>query len=786
LANTLLIPLKGEKLNQLLHMQIKKISLFKSVDILSYVLMGLNLLAVPLVMAKNLSNAFVIPKVYIFAGLILLNLLLVAVKVAITKKFVFRQSFLDLPILVFLGTGFLSAIFSVNRYDSFFGRNEFFMLSFIFLLFLVLFYFVLINYLQTVKNWKWLLDGLIFLGGFSTLPFLLKSLVKIDIFNWLFKLPAWNTIDNVNSLFGLWLIVVFILSAGQVMRKNLVVWRLWLYSVISLLCLAVLLLLGFGNLWWLLLIATILLLFLGVGFVGEARLSALSILFVVLILTVVFIVFGSPKAWQTSVPAEVSLGLKPSLQITYQTLKSSVMNFIFGQGLGGFGVSFSQFRSADFNASDLVWSLRFRQPFGSIMGILSEGGILMFLSFIFLVLFYLGHTVHLWLKNRVKTSVKLKNTVEKVLSSDDPENIKLEIFLVSAAWLVLTLAAGVMFLGPTLWWLWWLLLGLGVSGLGFISKQATKLKEWVIIDSPQYNLAFSFVMIVIITVVIMLGIWGVRLYCAETAYTRALQSGSTDQAENNLQQALNYRNNYDLYHVALAQVYLSKAANLSRTNDPNNVSALSGLLAQAVNEAQKATELSPASVAIWENLATMYENAVLLVPEARDWAIKSLIKAAELEPTNPVLVWRLGNNYFLANKTDEAVKQYQKALELKPNYADAYNSLANLYEVGKKIPLAVKVYEQALTNRLNSPEIFFNYGRLLYNRAQNNDREFAEQLWLAAVQLQPNYSNALYSLGLLYEGRGDYDKALQYYQQVDKLNPGNQDVKSKISALQGS
>ena len=41
--------------------------------------------------------------------------------------------------------------------------------------------------------------------------------------------------------------------------------------------------------------------------------------------------------------------------------------------------------------------------------------------------------------------------------------------------------------------------------------------------------------------------------------------------------------------------------------------AVSVLVAQAVNSAKRSTEISPNSVAVWENLATMYENAAALV-----------------------------------------------------------------------------------------------------------------------------------------------------------------------------
>jgi len=761
-------------------MQIKKASLFNLVDVLSYVLVGISIVAVPLLLDKHLANIYILPKQYVLFGLIMLNLLAATIKIAITKKVVYRQSFLDLPVLLFLGAGLLSTVFSANLYDSFFGRNEYFVLNFVFLLFLALYYFILVNSINSIKIWRRFLDLLVIVGGLSTIPFVVQGIFKFDLLKWWTGGgQALNVLTGANSVYGLFLIIIFVLSAGQLMRKNLPTVRLALNIAASLLSFVVLVLLGFSSLWWLLLLSLVALLFLGVGFVNEARTPALTALFALFIITTIFIVFGSPKSWQATVPAEVSLGLKPTAQITYQVLKSGVFDFIFGKGLGAFGAAFSQFRPVDFNADNLAWSLRFHQPIGSFWALLSEGGLLMFLAFVFLLLSYLGHTVHFWLKNRNKGSNK---TDENIFAGDE-ENLKLEIFLVAVAWLILTISSVAIFFDTAIWWLWWLLLGLGVAGLSLINKQVIKTKEWGVIDMPQYNLSFSFGMILVITFILLSGVWGVRLYWAENAYASALRSPNYQEAEQNLNTALSLRDNYDLYHAALAQAYLSQAADLSKNNSADNMAAVSNLLARAVNEAQKASQISPASVAIWENSATMYENAVLLVPEARDWAVKSLEKATALEPTNPVLAWRLGNDYFLANKNEEALKAYQKAIDLKPDYAPPYIGLAGIYENSQKIDKAVEVYNQALALRLNNPEILFNYGRLLYNRNQNDDRKNTEQLWLATAQLQPNYSNVLYSLGLLYEGQGNTAKALDYYKQVKNLNPGNQEIINKINNL---
>ena len=474
-------------------------------------------------------------------------------------------------------------------------------------------------------------------------------------------------------------------------------------------------------------------------------------------------------------------GVRPSWSITSDVILSNAKNFLVGSGFGTFGVDFSKFRTADFNNDQFAWSLRFNQPFSSLLALLAEGGLATFLVFIFLCLFALGHALNSWFR------LRLSGTVENIINELglSQNNARLDVFLVVAAWIVLTIGLGATLYGPVLWWLWWLMLGLVVSGLAFFSQNVVRHKEWEVEDTPQYSLSFSFVLIVVMAAVIMAGVWGVQQYMAETAYAQALRATDFKVAENKLSDSLAKRQSSDLYHAALAQVFLLEAIDASRKTKPD-VTAVSNLVAQAVNEAKIATDLSPKSVALWENLSTMYENAAALVPDARSWAVKSLNQASELEPSNPVLFWRLGNNYSLAGNWADAIKSYQKAIDLKKDYVGAYLGLAGAYEQNKEMDKAVEVYKTVLPAGISNPEFLFNFGRLLYNRNGKNDRDDSEKLWQEAARLQPNYSNAIYSLGLLYEARGDKATALQYYYKVKDLNPENKDVVEKIRNLVGA
>jgi len=318
--------------------------LFKFLDIFSYILLVLNVFFIPLVMDKNLVDFHIIPKQYLFMGLVLMNVLLFALKIVLTKRLSYRQSILDFFVLALLGLMLLSSVFSANIYDSFLGRSEYFVLHFVFLSALAVFYFVLVNYLQRPGWWRGMTDALLLVGGMTGALFCLKTLFHYDFLSSWFGLTVWNTIEKINSPFGLWMLVIFILAAGQLIKKDLPAGRSLVVFFISIISITSLVLLGFEVIWWMLVIAIVFLLILGVNFVKEARMGWLSVLFAMLVLTIILIIFGTPKQLQSVVPAEVALGSNPSWKIVGSTVFSGVKNFMLGSGAGTFNVDFSRFQ----------------------------------------------------------------------------------------------------------------------------------------------------------------------------------------------------------------------------------------------------------------------------------------------------------------------------------------------------------------------------------------------------------------------------------------------------------
>jgi tetratricopeptide (TPR) repeat protein len=729
---------------------------------------------VPLFLDKNLNNFYIIPKQYVFGSLVLINVILWVFGFVLTKEFHFSKTILDKSLLMFLLASLLSSIFSVNIYDSFFGRSDFFTLSFITLFLLVVFYYVIVNVVRSVQSWRVLFDILLVSGFISIWFFIGKNLLKVKILDDWFGV-VFNTVDSINGPFGFWVIMILALSFGQLIKKNLSWIRSVWYFLIGLSALTVLVLLNFKILWWILLLSLALLLVLGISFLKDARTAWLSVIFTTLILSGVFIVFGVPKNFQLATPSEVALGFKPSISVVYDTLLSSPKNFLVGSGLGSFGFDFSKFRDANFNNDNLAWSLRFFQPYSTALALLSEGGILLPIALIFVTLLLLGHALTIWKREHISSHDLV----------DGKDRIDFDIFLLIIVYLILSGGLFFMSYNQVIWGLWFLLLALIICGFSFNHRNFVKEYNWVLQDTPQYSLSFSFGLIVAVTALVLISIIGVRFYLGEMAYAKALRSPDMIKAESYIKEAIDKRSNADIYHATLAQIYLNQASEKAKVSSPD-VQAITDLMAKAINEAKIATDLSPQSALLWENLATMYENVSALIPDGREWAIKTLQKVIELEPTNPVHYWRLGNNYTAQAKWEEAGKNYQKAIDLKSDYYAAFVALANVYEQNQKNDQAIGLYEKLIADRQTNAEILYNYGRLLYNRNNTGDRDLAQKIWLTVLQQQPNYSNVLYSLGFLYETRGDRNTALQYYERVLELNPNNNNIVKKVESLTGA
>jgi tetratricopeptide (TPR) repeat protein len=208
-----------------------------------------------------------------------------------------------------------------------------------------------------------------------------------------------------------------------------------------------------------------------------------------------------------------------------------------------------------------------------------------------------------------------------------------------------------------------------------------------------------------------------------------LQAGKTDVGIKSMEAAASQNTSSDLYFRQLSQVYLSKletelqnVTNASSADEKNNIQQL---MANAVNASKLATDINPKNIINWSVRGYIYQNLFGIANDAEEWALSSYDQALKLDPNNPYLFAQKGNVNYIA------------AIRIGPDQSE------------KK-------------------------GQFLEDAKTNLEK---------SVSLNPNYSNALYSLGLVYDALGQKDKATQKFVLVQQLNPQDTNVPKILENL---
>jgi tetratricopeptide (TPR) repeat protein len=103
---------------------------------------------------------------------------------------------------------------------------------------------------------------------------------------------------------------------------------------------------------------------------------------------------------------------------------------------------------------------------------------------------------------------------------------------------------------------------------------------------------------------------------------------------------------------------------------------------------------------------------------------------------------------------------------------------------------AINSYDSALKLDPNNPYLYFQEGSVyLVEALSSSDADKSGDLAKAQTQLEkavvlnPNYSDALYSLGLVYDALGQKDQAIAEFTKVQQLNPQNTDIPKILNNL---
>jgi tetratricopeptide (TPR) repeat protein len=229
---------------------------------------------------------------------------------------------------------------------------------------------------------------------------------------------------------------------------------------------------------------------------------------------------------------------------------------------------------------------------------------------------------------------------------------------------------------------------------------------------------------------------------------------------------------------------------------------------------QRAIEEDPKDPISWNGLGTILSKI-----ERFDDAISAFQKAIEFAP-NFVHPWNgLGDVYTTTGQIDEAINSYENAIRLNNKLTNPWIGLGNIFLKQKRIQDAIQALEKAIAIDENSFHAWSDLGDIYLKTASYDE---AIQAYSKAIELAPNFgwpyrnlASAFISkgrstdavpllqksidllnsssekaisfnkLGDTYRNLGDYQAALDAYQQADALSatPSNQPLQSAVLDL---
>jgi tetratricopeptide (TPR) repeat protein len=198
-----------------------------------------------------------------------------------------------------------------------------------------------------------------------------------------------------------------------------------------------------------------------------------------------------------------------------------------------------------------------------------------------------------------------------------------------------------------------------------------------------------------------------------------------------------------------------------------------------------------------QNLAIMMQNKGVAAFNKKDYktAYSSFKFISDVKPQDSLFSMYTAIAANSAQLYDEAIKYYGKTLELNPANKDIYHELATIYLTQKDTTNALMVIEKGRDKHPDFMTLIYDELNIYLTRGQaskqitkienaiakdpqnktlrfvagvaysaNNDFNKAEEAYKKAIEIDPNYSDAIYNLAVIHINRGN-----EYINAANKL-----------------
>ena len=134
------------------------------------------------------------------------------------------------------------------------------------------------------------------------------------------------------------------------------------------------------------------------------------------------------------------------------------------------------------------------------------------------------------------------------------------------------------------------------------------------------------------------------------------------------------------------------------------------------------------------------------------------------------------------NKIADAVLLLEGIINQTPDYGKAYNHLGWIYETKfKDILKAEKMYKQCLAYNPDYPPVYLNLSIVLSLLSKFEEQEELLRKALEVPGIEK--SGITNELGILYELKTDYNKAIEYYKAAVKQSLSDKNIETYLKSI---
>ncbi|PJA50125.1 hypothetical protein CO169_00030 [Candidatus Shapirobacteria bacterium CG_4_9_14_3_um_filter_39_13] len=587
------------------------------------------------------------------------------------RRFIFRRTFWDLPLIIFLLSQVLSFVFSIDRHTSFWGYYSRFNGGLLSTICYLLLYWAFVSNIDKKNTLRTIYFTLI--SSALVAVYGIAEHFGIDAHRWvqLVQIRVFSTIGQPNWL-AAWLVALIPLTWGFLLNSKSKLQNLLYYSLFIILLLCFLYTKSRSGLLGL---TVAFVAFWGLLFWFKRR-TAKKILKPFLIITSLLVIFNlfiltpwQPKFlnFKSTTPQnpvaaqEIPTGGTESGEIRKIVWQGALGIWrhhpVLGTGPETFAYSYYWYRPRAHNDVS-EWDFLYNKAHNEYLNYMATTGTIGLAAYLFLIASYLFWALK---KSRKAELLALFSGFLSILATNffgfSVVSVSLFFFLYPA---------------------------ISFNLIKDKEEQTIKKSKKQQLKTPWPWLAFGGILLLAFYLLIST----LKYWYADTRFAlgeKLNKSSEANKAFPFLQKAITFRSSEPIYYDELSL----SAANLAVSAAKQEQATLSAQLVDlAITSSDRSLKISPYNLNFWKNRTRLFYSLAEIEEKYTQQALESLLMANKLAPTDAKIVYNLALVYAKLNQEETAIKTLEEAVNLKPNYDQARYALALFYEKKDEIDKA--------------------------------------------------------------------------------------------------